>query len=643
MNKVCFVVGVMEYEAPEFCQLSGAKSDALKLFSAFTDADIGDYDKERSTLLISPTLSQMTEAFEKLFLQPDDIDLFTFSFSGHAVIKAGGLYLCLKNSSWDRLSTSAFPLSRLFTVLNEMSPKQSNIIIDACEAGGLVADLRHVINPDILGAKDTPGVSILAAAAAGQSANETQDGGYVTAEILNCLNGNTRVQSHERFLNLVEVGNSISKKFRQNVYDQHPIVWGLNLFGESYLSKNPHYEGDSVAYSYSLANIPPGSAVGRIVQNKSRKLWEIYENLPNELDPRALVDSIQDLCAELDAKHKTAAIGPLVRGISKTVPVRAAQRRDLFAAAEAMTCCIVALLPYVESSSGAKQAAIELSVALTSILHENFSDVIKILDQDNYALLSFHGGPSDLFNVPLRVSKIIGWVSAYLVTVEKVGVNVEEAAKLYIEVIKKILEKYSASFVSTSDSQAAYVFCAFHTMLERNLIPEFEQIFGSYFESYIAYKGKIADVKIDPEKIPEFLIRRYEEKIGRGGKIYAQPDELMAVILYFASISNMEDMVDPYLVEVDHHVFNAFIATNYTEFSKEKIDSGFNVSFHIGLEHGLGVFTVNDFIEHWKKHCRPSLLESRRTISTPTYIGVLLASLLFPDRVPWILEVAHME
>lgn len=224
MTKVCFVIGSKEYESAGLLNLPGCEPDALNIFNTLIDSSYGAHDEVKSQRLISPTIEEVRNTFDEIFRENTEVDVFTFVFSGHGGVKTGNLFLCMRNTDPDRLSTTALPLSYLFTILNETAPKQTNIIIDACESGGVIFDLRHIINPELLGAKDTPGVSILASAATDQSAKETPDGGFASISLVECLRGDVRVQTHRPYLNLVEVGNYVSNVVSDSVIDQTPVV-----------------------------------------------------------------------------------------------------------------------------------------------------------------------------------------------------------------------------------------------------------------------------------------------------------------------------------------------------------------------------------------------------------------------------------
>ena len=634
MNKLCVVIGVKDYLSEALQQLPGCKADAVSIFEALTDPEIGGYDRKTSTCLISPKLNTLRGVFDDILKCNQIIDVFTFAFSGHGGVKNGNLFLCLEDTNVERLSTTGLSLSQVFTFLAEVAPSQSNIIIDACESGGVVADLKQLINPDLLGASDTPGVSIFAAAASDQAAKETEAGGYASTALLRCLRGAERVQTSRPYLNLIEVGNFVSSAVSQAASDQTPVVWGLNLFGDSFLANNPHFEGDMPPYSYRLARIPARSEAGRILQNEAHLLWQEYLDLPERLNARRLVDAISQPCEKLGTDK--GIISSFVRGLSQSLPSHAAKQNDLFAEAQVCACCVVALLAFLNADDEAEDTILELGIQLSFILQSTLEESCDAMAKDRFALLSNLGGTNDLYILPIRISKILGWAAANLYIKRTLDINEQGGRDIIDKAVNVVLKNYANSLVAVSDCQSPFLLCALSELHRAGFYDPLEQMFGCVFNNYVENLGFIADAKMSPKKIPEFLLRRNSKNPNGARGVYAQPDELLSVILYVADKMKFEDIVDPYLEQIDHHRFNVFIPSDHTAFGAMSIHNGVNASFQIGYEGGMGVFTTSDFRDNWETSCIPLLNAEPRKNSNALKIAILLAAFLFPDRVPWL-------
>ena len=131
-------------------------------------------------------------------------------------------------------------------------------------------------------------------------------------------------------------------------------------------------------------------------------------------------------------------------------------------------------------------------------------------------------------------------------------------------------------------------------------------------------------------------MRRVSRNSVDARQIYAQPDELLSVIFHVADKMMLDDVVDPYLEEIDHHVCNVFVPSDHTKFGSYSIRNGVNATFQIGYEGGLGVFKISDFRDGWEKSCVPLLNGEPKADSNALRITILLAAFLFPDRVPWL-------
>jgi uncharacterized caspase-like protein len=134
------------------------------------------------------------------------IDTFTCFFAGHGGVRSGSFYMLVRDSASEALSFSALSLSDLFLAIGEAAPSQSNIVIDACEAGGLIADLGVLLKSNLLGDAGTPGITLVATAAQDQYSGETPAGGLGTDAILDCIEGRDFVQDTASALDLVEIG-----------------------------------------------------------------------------------------------------------------------------------------------------------------------------------------------------------------------------------------------------------------------------------------------------------------------------------------------------------------------------------------------------------------------------------------------------
>lgn len=101
----------------------------------------------------------------------------------------------------------------------------------------------------------------------------------------------------------------------------------------------------------------------------------------------------------------------------------------------------------------------------------------------------------------------------------------------------------------------------------------------------------------------------------------------MTCLLMLSDSFGLSDTFDVAMENLDHLELNAYIADDYYSFGRRYISGGNNASFTVGHD----IWTVADLITNWPA----------KSVATPPSIAVrnnaLLASMLFPDRVPWFL------
>jgi len=235
--------------------------------------DVGEYDIARSKLLLSPTIDEVRAVIRDTLFDGPKIDTFTLFFAGHGGVKSGSFYMLMRDSRSEALSASALSLADFFLNLNEAAPSQSNIVIDACESGGLIEDLGVLLKSNLIGDANTPGVTLLAMSAKDQASDETDVGGLGTSAVLDVIEGRSFVQEHSGALDLVEIGRAVSARLASES-DQTPVVWGLNLYGPPRFCKNPRFGSDPSAPLRSVVQGWPAESDASI-RGRFESLWDL--------------------------------------------------------------------------------------------------------------------------------------------------------------------------------------------------------------------------------------------------------------------------------------------------------------------------------------------------------------------------------
>lgn len=598
--------------------LSGAEADARDVFATLMQPEVGDYDAARSRLLLSPTLQQIRDALTVVLFEGGPLDTLTLTFAGHGAVGAGSFYMASRDSKLHSLSATALSLADLLRMVAEATPKQSYLFIDACQSGGLIADLNVILKSEVMGEFGTPGVTLVASAAANQLAYEEGGHGIGTTALLDCVRGDQFLQDTTPALDLVEIGRAISERVSA-AGGQTPVVWGLNLYGPSSFCRNPH-AGSGDAPLRSVLVGWPNAASAAAIRAGLPQLWEPYVSVPSRWDPRALLDRLDPLLAGLAADSQIA-IG-LVGRIEEAFAVRAREARDRFREIEVRAACAVALLSRSDSSD-VEARLLTACRGLADMAEAAIADVVAAIDAYQFALVT--GGMGDLYWLPIRLSKLLGW-AGFAVHVRRVaGQDGTVAAARLEDLYARIFESYSLSLVSMSDCQAPYILSALTASKHVGLVECGERLLGHMFSSAVACRGYVARGDLDPAKVLPYLVSRAHPPKEPNLDLVAQPTELVITLLRASGIFDLANEFDMSLEKLDHLQLNAYLPENYQTFGQEQITGGVNAVFQIGHD----VWCVEELEAAWP--------DSPTPIRPGQAMTAILAALLFPDRTPWFL------
>lgn len=599
--------------------LRGAEEDARQIFDTLLPPAVGDYDAAGSALLLSPTTNALREQLRSsLFGEP--IDTLTFFFAGHGAVKSGSLYLAAADSEAGALSATAFSLGELFRMVAEARPAQTYIIIDACEAGGLIEDLSALLKSDMIGKAGTPGVTLLATAAADQAALEGRTGGLGTAALLACVNGQNYVQDSAPVLDLVEIGRAVSVAVSA-AGGQIPVVWGLNLYGPPSFCRNPHATTGDRPLRSLLIGWPDTAATANLELSVAA-LWEPYVTVGTRWNPRSFLDALTKAMA--DVEGQPALVVALHDRVAEAFAVPASQSADRFREIEVRAACIVALLRH-SGDQIVRDRMLSAVIDLADRVENTVEEVAATVAADRFALLIPQAGMTELYQLPIRLSKLIGW-AAFAIQVRRLtAANQTRAATAFTSLLDCLFDHYSLSLVTMNDCQSPYLLTGLSAASTLDTPERAERLFGHYFSSFLAVGGRPARIGIEPERITAYLLFRDGNQLDDHPELCAQPSEVGAVLLRTADALGLTDEIDPDLAALDHIAINAYLPDTFQGFADERIKGGVNASYRIGHD----VWTVADLLANWPQSVQPA--------TNAEALGALLASLLFSDRTPWFL------
>lgn len=618
-KRVVISIGCNAYE--HISALQGAENDAKQIYEALLDPSKGEYDAKLSRLLISPTLAELRAEILAIISGSSEIDTLTIFFAGHAGVNNGTLYLATRDSIPNLLFGTAYSLEELFRLVSEVRPRETNLIIDACEGGGVASDISQLLKAENLGSAGTPGVTILATATADQFAEETKKGGIGTNAILDCINGKLEVSNSSRTIDLIDIAKAILPIVSASS-KQTPVVWGLNLIGASSFCKNPRIH-DEFEMPRSFAGELSAPEAYELVRPYINPLWRVYLDLDEKWEPGEYYRRLRSIIEQLgkNPQHQSA----FVERMTLSAAERSRANPDRFAVVEVLAIGAIALLPLIETNASAKATAERL---LKATYNEAFValEALSIMIKDK-PLCLITGASADYFYLPIRITRVMAWIGYLFIAEVNVEPLLRDRRAFLYGLQQDIFTLYSTALTAMSDLQAPYLAITARHFLNANMTDELEELLGYFLNSLARDKGIVASNHLDGESAFEFLFRRATGKLKPGCEFIAQPSELIAVCMRLAALAGLSDLFDFMAVDLDHIVANVFVPDNWRDFGDEAIEHGVNHSFQIGH----GIWTTKDFEAIWP--------EEKIAPPENALIGsaCILASLIFPNRVPWFI------
>jgi len=623
--RILVAIGCDYYSNEEFQDLSGAENDASAVFDSLVNKE--DYDKNHSILLKSPSSQDAREALQRaIFDTSGDLELCLF-FAGHGGVKDGAYFLCVNDTSIDRLSVSAIGITELFMWINEANVRDSSIVIDACQAGGIAYDVATFLKPGKIGCLGSPSISVLAAAAADQEAREIDGQGIATSALLKCLSGEVVVQTDRPSLSLSEVGHSVAE-LMGGENQQVPVYWGLNLFGRSIFSNNPCFDKPKTPVIGLPDGLNSSADDEPIIREYATKVWELYLSSSKHFDAISFLRLTQSLLNDLPPKSTAAPV--IIDALANTFQQLLAKSNDPFEEVELHGSCIASLLRYSDGDNIATSVIIAMADRLLESIYSATQAVLNSIEEDQFSLLSERSALADLYYLPIRILKTLGWVGAGHYIANILGKKSPEELLVKQQLVRAILEKYTRSIVAVSDEQTCNLIVFLCVAESMGLSDEAEQIFGLLCHTFCRYGGLISSALLSGSDAYRFINSRAEEDKTAYSELISSPTEFLSALILASEKLALTDVVDDFIEGLDHISANLFVPDSYSSFADEIINNGVNYTFMIGH----GVWCVKDFMDTWT--VVRGQLDSDPSIKSPAIrIAAICSALIQPDRTPW--------
>lgn len=621
MKAYLVAIGCDDYQSETLNNLSGAENDASAVHDVLVNSEYSIYEKESSYLLKSPVISDVKRALEEVLFDKECPDIFTLFFAGHGGVIDGTYYLCLNETKTDRMSFTGLPLSEIFRIVSSSEVKHINLIIDACNTAGLVNDLLSLIKPELMGAKGSFGISILAAAASDEYAGEVAGQGLLTGSLINLISGKEKVNSDTEFLDLVNLGRVISTKFIQEGQDQTPSSWGMNLYGPSIFSKNPYHSHGNTISTHDFSFIPPASKVGMVLLEFKDLLWALYDDLDDTEGVREFLEAIRSAGKTTDSTDNLII---LLKGVGYRFLEKFNPDGD-FKQLEIINAISTVLIPYL-SSEKARLAFSEFMELFKTYCVRLLDDLLRNLKKNRYHLLYKDGSGFDIqsnfFYLPIRISKILGYLSQLLLVDDESN----EKVSAFLDVIRK---DYRDNLIAISEEQAPYIhsFFAVHHILGKG--DQVKDFLISYVRDYISFSGEIAALNLRAEDTLKFFIQRYtQSEVDIEYK--SNPDSLGSSLLIHSNVYDIAEDVDSVLHVLDRHKFHLFIPKSLDQFGDEIMENGFNMV----LRCGFNFWSCKEFSDIFSEHSNKYSEIDSSSLGNIEKFACVASSFVQPDRIP---------
>ncbi len=619
MVSVLVCVGCNHYDA--LSNLVSAEKDASEVFDALV-AEGGLYDPKFSRLFNSPSLDEFRSAIREALSATPELDVLTFYFAAHGGVKSGNYYICFRDSRAEQLSLTSLPVLQLFTIVNEISPRQVNIVLDCCQSGGAMYELGALLRSAEVDASAAASVSFLAASRSNEDAGESEQGGLATRALLEMVGGSVRIQESRPFLDLVEVGRAVSAQLLGAGASQTPVTWGLNLYGEGRFAPNRHYRAPGDLPAFALAQVLPGSDLGGRIRENSIELWQEYRRFRDDPDCARLQALLTKLTSGIPAQDEV----PFVLGFARALAARSRDSADVLAEPTAWGVAAVTMLG--SQADEADVARQQLLTELAAASARARAALIESLRKEPRCLLNRGGGLSDLYYLPLRVSRLLGWVGCSLVVDALLEQGDQEAADQCAVLVDLLVEHYSGSFAAVGDEQAAWLHLFTAACEQRSWVDRATTVLDRIFASLASVQGAIAKPHLPGEVAFEYLLAR-SQRVAGPHRALARPVQLLPVLLLHGARLERAAEWDFEMRAFDRLAVNLFVPATYSDFGMPFIREGENFTLCIGD----GVWSLDEYDREFRSMAGDAVLRAASSLPKSSLALAVVASELFPDRV----------
>lgn len=245
-ERIAIIVNVANFDDPALNPLPGVRTDGDRVEAFARDPDRGAFTQV--IRVTDPSLQELktrlADAIAAAGSDSDNTALIYFATHGYTG-GPHGLYLAMRDTRNDRLSTSWFALSELIALIDGHRPTRTITVVDACESGGHVGGTASMSRDKLwrdLNRQDDvrEGHFFAVACATRELAHEGIYGGDFTTALLAAVDSAGSAHPPVEWLSVEQVMNDL---IRAGLPPQQTPEWtGIAVSLSVFLSRNPHHD-----------------------------------------------------------------------------------------------------------------------------------------------------------------------------------------------------------------------------------------------------------------------------------------------------------------------------------------------------------------------------------------------------------------
>ncbi len=301
-----------------------------------------------------------------------------------------------------------------------------------------------------------------------------------------------------------------------------------------------------------------------------------------------------------------------------------------------LATCGVFFLPEIDSSP-AKQYTSDCCRQILAADIPNWQNMLESFKNEQPPLLSNIGVLADLYYLPLRITKLLGWLGLSILSQVLMPDTYDGQDQLRFSLATSLVDRFADSIVAVSDEQASSLYVFLQACILKGQRELAKRVLMLYFASFAAKRGNVTRVGCDGLQALRYIRSLGPDEHRPYDWRPANPSMLLPVLLLFGSKLGMGSNWD--LRALDRLYSGFFLPANYREFGQNVIEEGMNHTHQLGF----GIWSIADFMKEFGRITIGGSTSDTRNFSKEGTALCTIASLLFPDRLPLSLECVILE